>query len=88
MDDIVYFGARIFCKCEKEKEIEAGLSKGNKRAGRINNLLWEKRLYKSTKLWIRKTIFRPMTLHGCESGHKQKITGDIKETAKERCLEE
>lgn len=39
MDEFVYLGVRITCKCEEEKEIEAKLSKVNRCARRLNHLL-------------------------------------------------
>lgn len=67
VDEFVYLGARITCKCDEVKEIEARLSKANRCAGAMNHLIRAKQLSRSTKIRIYKTILRPTALYGCET---------------------
>ena len=67
VDQFVYLGALISNKCEEVREIDTRLGKANRIVGIMNNLLRAKKLLRTTKFRLYKTVIRPTALYECET---------------------
>ena len=64
MKEFVYLGSRLSNKCDEESEIEWRLLKGNKCAEGLNRYIGARKIFRSIKERVYKTIIRPTVVYG------------------------